>query len=146
MDKITLKTVICPGCASELPKRNHGCSECGYEDNDRGKILPLGELMKLKSFPEKGKAQFHNVSPAFLAKVVEATRNTPELCQAVEEPERDLMIDEILLGTDLGEANRGQAMRLIRSSLEEMGDQKLKCIWTSVKETGSWPSQEQLAT
>ncbi len=72
---LSLKSVVCPGCAEMLPKRNRGCTECGYEDPERGKILPIGELAKLTSFPEKGAARFQDVSPRFLAAVIEATQN-----------------------------------------------------------------------
>lgn len=72
--KLTLDSVICPGCAERLPKRNRGCRHCGYEDNDRGKILPLRELMQLPAFPAIGAARFHDVSPAFIAAVVKAAK------------------------------------------------------------------------
>ena len=72
---IYLSSVVCPGCAERLPKHNRGCSHCGYEDGERGKILPIGELAKLTSFPESGAARFHEVSPKFIAAVIEAARN-----------------------------------------------------------------------
>lgn len=72
---LSLTSVVCPGCAEKLPKRNRGCTECGYEDPDQGKILPIGEIAKLTSFPEKACATFHNVSPKFIAAVIEAAQN-----------------------------------------------------------------------
>ena len=71
---ITLNSVVCPGCAKQLDVDNKGCPHCGYEDNVRGRILPIGELIQLPS-PEIGRAnRFNDVCPAFLASIVSATR------------------------------------------------------------------------
>lgn len=81
---LSLTSVVCPGCAEKLPKRNRGCTHCGYEDPDRGKILPIGELAKLTSFPEKGGARFNDVSPKFIAAVIEASqKDAARLHQAI---------------------------------------------------------------
>lgn len=76
MAKLSLKSVICPGCAAQLPIRNKGCPDpdCGYEDGVHGRILPLNELVKLPSAPEAGAAKFNQVSPKFLAMVIAAAQ------------------------------------------------------------------------
>ncbi len=72
---IYLTSVVCPGCAEQLAKSNRGCPHCGYEDGERGKILPIGQLAQLASFPQVGAARFNDVSPNFIAAVIEAARN-----------------------------------------------------------------------
>ncbi|HHN0562620.1 TPA: hypothetical protein ACRN02_006787 [Pseudomonas aeruginosa] len=73
---ITLDSVICPGCAEELPKRNRGCMHCGYEDNDRGCLLPLRKLAQLPSFPDQAAARFNDVSPRFIATLIAAAQGS----------------------------------------------------------------------
>lgn len=73
---LTIDSVICPGCAEELPKRNQGCSHCGYEDNDRGRLLSLRELAQLPSFPDQAGAQFNGVSPRFIATAIAAAQGS----------------------------------------------------------------------
>lgn len=83
---ITLNSVVCPGCAKQLDVDNKGCPHCGYEDNVRGRILPIGELIQLPS-PEIGRAnRFNDVCPAFLASIVSATRagNASAQAESVE--------------------------------------------------------------
>ncbi|HJH19147.1 hypothetical protein [Pseudomonas lactis] len=67
---INLKTVICPGCAQILNLENTGCPECGYEDNTAGRILSLQEIISLPADSDAQK--FNDVSPAFIAAVVQA--------------------------------------------------------------------------
>lgn len=74
--EIDLDSVVCPGCAVQLPLNNTGCKHCGYEDNDRGRILPLGSLAQLPSYPVKGSASFNGVSPKFFAVLIQAAQTS----------------------------------------------------------------------
>ncbi|MBA6068095.1 hypothetical protein [Pseudomonas mosselii] len=71
-ETMTLKSVVCPGCAHVLPIDNQGCTNCGYEDNTAGRILSLEEIMTLQEDDQVH--TFNDVSPAFIAAVVNATR------------------------------------------------------------------------
>lgn len=71
-DMANLDIVICPGCGSELPVRNRGCDDCGYEDSEVGRIQTLSEILQQPSYPARGAARFNDVSPAFLAALVKA--------------------------------------------------------------------------
>lgn len=72
---LTLESVVCPGCAEQLSKKNRGCPHCGYEDNNHGRILTLGEMAKLAVLPEPDCMRFNDVSPKFIAAVIEAARS-----------------------------------------------------------------------
>lgn len=72
MNAITLQSAVCPGCAQVLPIDNTGCTACGYEDNTAGRIMTLSEIISL---PAGDQVQtFNDVTPAFLAAVVQAAQ------------------------------------------------------------------------
>lgn len=53
--------------------------------------------------------------------------------------DRSLLIDEILMKTDLGEMAVGMGLRLLSSYLQDCPDETLKRIHQSLSETGHWP-------
>lgn len=63
--------VICPGCGEDVPHDNHGCPHCGYENNDDGRLLSLGELLAKPNYPECGALCLNDVCAKFLRRVVE---------------------------------------------------------------------------
>lgn len=67
-----LNAVICPGCAEHLSPEVVACPRCGYEHPDEGRMISIGEMMALPSFPAHPCCKFHDVSPAFLKAVVDA--------------------------------------------------------------------------
>lgn len=86
IESLTLKSVVCPGCAKVLPIDNLGCTNCGYEDNTAGRILTLEEIMSLQV--DSQAHSFNDVSPAFIAAIVNAARadipTTAPLVEALE--------------------------------------------------------------
>ena len=69
-----LKIVICPGCGSELSVDNRGCPNCGYENNEDGRLLTLAEMLERPSYPAPGAMRLNDVCPAFLKAVVAAAQ------------------------------------------------------------------------
>jgi len=69
-----LNIVICPGCGSLLPLDNRGCPDCGYENNDDGRLLTIAEIIDRPSYPAAGAMRLNDVSPAFLKAVIAATQ------------------------------------------------------------------------
>jgi len=69
-----LNIVICPGCGSELPVVNRGCSECGYENNEDGRLLTIAEILEKPSYPEGGAMRLNDVCPSFIKAVVAAAQ------------------------------------------------------------------------
>lgn len=67
-----LSIVICPGCGSRLPLDNRGCPDCGYENNDDGRLLTIAEILERPSYPAAGAMRLNDVSPAFLKEVIAA--------------------------------------------------------------------------
>lgn len=67
-----LNIVICPGCGSRLPLDNRGCPDCGYENNDDGRLLTIAEILERPSYPAAGSMRLNDVSPAFLKAVIAA--------------------------------------------------------------------------
>mgnify|MGYP001301432869 CR=1 FL=1 len=70
-----LNIVICPGCGSELPADNRGCTECGYENNEDGRLLSIAEMLERPSYPAPGAMRLNDVCPAFIKAVVTAARS-----------------------------------------------------------------------
>lgn len=71
---ITLDSVICPGCGETAPIENSGCKHCGYENGDEGRLLSIRELISRPSYPADEAIRLNDVSPAFVAAVVEAAQ------------------------------------------------------------------------
>ena len=71
-----LNIVICPGCGSRVALENRGCPDCGYENNDDGRLLSIEEILKRPSYPLSGATRLNDVSPAFIQAVVDAAANT----------------------------------------------------------------------
>lgn len=69
-----LNIVICPGCGSQLSLDNQGCPDCGYENNEDGRLLSVAEILARPSYPEPGAIRLNDVSPAFLRAVVQAAQ------------------------------------------------------------------------
>jgi len=69
-----LNIVICPGCGSEISVDNHGCPDCGYENNEDGRLLTLAEMLERPSYPARGALRLNDVSPAFIKAVVAAAQ------------------------------------------------------------------------
>jgi len=69
-----LNIVICPGCGSELLADNQGCTECGYENNEDGRLLSIAEMLERPSYPAPGAMRLNDVSPAFVKAVVAAAQ------------------------------------------------------------------------
>ena len=69
-----LKIVICPGCGSHLAQDNRGCPDCGYENNEDGRLLTIAEILERPSYPARGALRLNDVSPAFLKAVVAAAQ------------------------------------------------------------------------
>lgn len=73
-----LNIVICPGCGSHLPKDNKGCTDCGYENNEDGRLLTVAEILERPSFPAPSAMRLNDVSPAFLKAVITAALASTE--------------------------------------------------------------------
>lgn len=69
-----LNIVICPGCGSKLSVDNHGCPDCGYENNEDGRLLTIAEMLERPSYPARGALRLNDVSPAFIKAVVAAAQ------------------------------------------------------------------------
>lgn len=69
-----LNIVICPGCGSQVPEDSRGCPDCGYENNDDGRLLTIAEILGRPSYPAQGAMRLNDVSPAFLSRVVDTAR------------------------------------------------------------------------
>ena len=69
-----LNIVICPGCGSKLSVDNHGCPDCGYENNEDDRLLTLAEMLERPSYPARGALRLNDVSPAFIKAVVAAAQ------------------------------------------------------------------------
>lgn len=69
-----LNIVICPGCGSRLPLDNRGCPDCGYENNDDGRLLTIAEILERPSYPDAGAMRLNDVSPAFVKAVIAAAQ------------------------------------------------------------------------
>ncbi|MHB1370866.1 MAG: zinc ribbon domain-containing protein [Pseudomonadaceae bacterium] len=69
-----LNIVICPGCGSELPADNRGCTECGYENNEDGRLLSIAEMLERPSYPAPGAMRLNDVCPAFIKAIVAAAQ------------------------------------------------------------------------
>lgn len=69
-----LNIVICPGCGSELSVDNHGCPDCGYENNEDGRLLTIAEMLERPSYPAPGAMRLNDVCPAFIKAVVAAAQ------------------------------------------------------------------------
>lgn len=69
-----LNIVICPGCGSKLSVDNHGCPDCGYENNEDGRLLTIAEMLERPSYPARGALRLNDVSPAFIKGVVVAAQ------------------------------------------------------------------------
>lgn len=67
-----LNIVICPGCASHLPVVNSGCPNCGYENNEDGRLLTIAEMLERPSYPADGAMRLNGVSPMFIKAVIAA--------------------------------------------------------------------------
>lgn len=79
-----LNIVICPGCGSPLSMDNRGCPDCGYENNDDGRLLTIAEILERPSYPASGAMRLNDVSPAFLKAVIAAAQaNTDEQYEVV---------------------------------------------------------------
>lgn len=59
-----------------MATETNGCSECGYAYDGQGRIPTISEMMRLPSYPAAGAARFQDVSPAFIAAVVQAARKS----------------------------------------------------------------------
>lgn len=70
----TLSIVICPGCGEDVPRNNTGCQNCGYENNEEGRLLTLEELLAKPNYPKHGSLRMNDVCSKFLAKLVEAAK------------------------------------------------------------------------
>lgn len=68
---------ICPGCGNDAPLENAGCPDCGYENNDDGRLLTIAELLERPSYPAAGAVRLNDVSPAFLKALVAAAQHGP---------------------------------------------------------------------
>lgn len=71
-----LNVVICPGCGSQVPLSNNGCPDCGYENNEEGRLLTITEILERPSYPAPGAIRLNDVCPAFLKAVVSAAQAT----------------------------------------------------------------------
>lgn len=69
-----LNIVICPGCGSQLAQDNRGCPDCGYENNDDGRLLTVAEILERPSYPASGATRLNDVSPVFLKAVTTVVR------------------------------------------------------------------------
>lgn len=69
-----LNIVICPGCGSQVPLENQGCPDCGYENNEDGRLLTIAEILERPSYPERGALKLSDVSPAFIQAIVTAAQ------------------------------------------------------------------------
>lgn len=67
--------VICPGCGSQMPLDNRGCTDCGYENNEDGRLLTVAEILARPSYPEPGALTLNDVSPAFIRAVLAADQD-----------------------------------------------------------------------
>ncbi|EIU5018194.1 TPA: zinc ribbon domain-containing protein [Pseudomonas aeruginosa] len=56
-----LKIVICPGCGSHLAQDNRGCPDCGYENNEDGRLLTIAEILERPSYPARGALRLNDV-------------------------------------------------------------------------------------
>lgn len=82
-----LNIVICPGCSSQVPLENRGCPNCGYENNDDGRLLTISEILERPSYPAPGAMRLNDVSPAFLKAVVAAALSEFALRKSVDNPD-----------------------------------------------------------
>lgn len=78
-----MNLVICPGCGSLLTVDNRGCPDCGYENNDDGRLLSIAEILERPSYPASGALRLNDVSPAFL-KAMLATSRAMALEEAID--------------------------------------------------------------
>lgn len=69
-----LNIVICPGCGTQLPQDNRGCPDCGYENNEDGRLLSIAEILARPSYPASNALRLNDVSPAFLQAIVAAAQ------------------------------------------------------------------------
>ena len=67
-----LDIVICPSCGGEVPVDNRGCPDCGYENNDDGRLLTIAEILERPSYPAPGAMRLNAVCPAFIKAIVVA--------------------------------------------------------------------------
>lgn len=64
--------VICPGCGSRLSAGKHECCpDCGYEDNQSGRLLTVAEIIERSSYPAPGALRLNDVCPAFIEAIIE---------------------------------------------------------------------------
>lgn len=68
----TLNIVICPGCGSQQQVDNTGCTNCGYENNEDGRLLTIAEILERPSYPTPGALRLNDVCPEFIRAVVAA--------------------------------------------------------------------------
>lgn len=62
--------VYCPGCGASIAPSNNGCPDCGYENNEDGRLLSLGEMLRRPSYPATGALRLNDVGPSFLLAVI----------------------------------------------------------------------------
>lgn len=67
-----LNIVICPGCGTQLPVDNRGCTDCGYENNEEGRLLTIAEIVARPSYPSGSAMRLNDVSPVFIEKCLAA--------------------------------------------------------------------------
>lgn len=71
-----LNIVLCPGCGSRVSLTNSGCPDCGYENNEDGRLLTIAEILDRPSYPASGALRLNDVCPAFLKAVIAAAQAT----------------------------------------------------------------------
>ena len=69
-----LNIVVCPGCGSVVPADNHGCNDCGYENNVDGRLLSIAEILGRPSYPAPGAMRLNDVCPEFIKAVISAAQ------------------------------------------------------------------------
>lgn len=74
---MAMNIVVCPGCGEDAPHENSGCAHCGYENNNDGRLLTMGELLAKPSYPQPGALRLNDVCSAFLRRIVAEARKTP---------------------------------------------------------------------
>lgn len=72
----TLNVVFCPGCGGSLPLDNCGCPDCGYENNEDGRLLTIAEILDRPSYPVAGAMRLSDVCPAFIKAIVSVATQT----------------------------------------------------------------------